>query len=199
MRSFFRVLAALFLISAPAWADDPMAERVLGKPDAPVRIDEYVSLTCTHCADFYNNVLPALETKYVESGKVKFVMHDFPIDGVSLKAAAVARCMPADEFFPFVKILFKNQTQWAFGQGNAETNMIQYAKLGGLSEEKARSCANDTKLQDAIVAERTEAGTKYNVSATPTFVMNNGAAIIQGTQPLTSFTTQIDQLLAAKK
>jgi protein-disulfide isomerase len=77
--------------------------------------------------------------------------------------------------------------------------MIQYARLGGLSEDKAKACASDTKLQDAIVAERTEAGTKYNIDATPTFVVNDGAEIIKGAQSVDTFAATFDRLLAAKK
>ena len=192
------LLALFFVLSlsaAHADADPRMTPRVLGKADAPVKVDEFVSLTCVHCADFYTTVLPELEKRYVDTGKVKFIMHDFPLDGASLKAAAVARCMPEDEYYPFIKILYKAQMQWAYGGGNPEANIIQYAKLGGLPEDKAKACANDTKLQDAIIAERTEAGTKYNIDATPTFIINDGAEIIKGAQTADAFAAAFDRLL----
>src|SRR5690242_10306505 len=100
------VLAAGFAYAADAPA---LPDRVLGKADAPVTVDEYVSLTCPHCAVFYNDVLPSLEKKYVDTGKVKFILHDLPNSGIALKAAALARCMPEDEFYPFIRTLFKNQ------------------------------------------------------------------------------------------
>jgi protein-disulfide isomerase len=204
MTSVFKAfLAAGFLIAAlaPAQAqsDPRMADRVLGDPKAPVKVDEYVSLTCVHCADFYTNVLPVLEPKYVATGKVKFIMHDFPLDGISLKAAAVARCMPTDEYYPFIKTLYKTQMTWAYGTGNPETNLIQYARLGGLSEDKARACANDAKLQDAIISERTAAGDKYQIEATPTFLVNDGIETIKGAQGADTFSATFDRLLAANK
>jgi protein-disulfide isomerase len=194
------LLAVLISVSSMAFADDArMNERVLGKVDAPIKVDEFVSLTCSHCAEFYTSVLPELEKRYIDTGKVKFVMHDFPLDGTSLKAAAIARCMPADEYFPFIKTLFGSQTVWAFGAGNPEANLLQYAKLGGLSEEKAKACATDTKLQDAIIAERTEGSTKYQVEATPTFIVNDGAEVIKGSESVDAFAATFNKLLAAPK
>ncbi len=203
MSSVFKAfLSAVFvaLVASSAFAEDArMADRFVGKASAPIKVDEYMSLTCSHCAEFYDNILPKLEKRYAETGKVRFVLHDFPLDGVSLKAAAVARCMPEDEYFPFVKILFSAQKSWAFGGGNPEANLIQYAKLGGLPEDKAKACANDTKLQDAIIAARTEAGKKYNVEATPTFVINDGLEIINGAQSEEAFAAVFDRLLGTKK
>jgi protein-disulfide isomerase len=207
MKTVIKAFLVVFILAAgfgAARADDDhriaalMSERVLGKANAPVKVDEYISLACSHCADFYTKVLPDLEKKYIDTGKVKFVIHDFPLDGASLKAAAVARCMPADEFFPYVKILYSAQDKWAYGNPNPEATIVQYAKLGGLPEDKAKACANDSALQDAIVAERTEAG-KVNVEATPTFILNDGAETIKGAQSVEVFSAAFDRLLAAKK
>jgi protein-disulfide isomerase len=181
----------------PAKAGDTaLIDRVLGKPNAPITVQEFVSLTCSHCADFYNNILPELEKKYVETGKVRFILRDFPLDGVSLKAAAIARCMPEDQYYPFVKMLYKSQAAWAFNT-DPEKVLIQYAKLGGLAEDKAKACVADSGMQDAIIAERTDAQQKYNVDATPTFVVNDdGANKLQGAQTAATFSALFDKLLA---
>jgi protein-disulfide isomerase len=202
MRSILTAFLFILLValSSGAHADDPrMALRILGNVNAPVKVDEFVSLTCTHCAEFYNTTLPDLEKRYIDTGKVKFILHDFPLDGASLKAAAIARCMPTDEYFPFIKTLYKTQQSWAFGGGNPETNLIQYAKLGGLSEDKAKACANDSKLQDAIISERTTDGEKYSVQATPTFVINDGVEVVKGAQGADVFSSVFDRILSAKK
>lgn len=199
MNRILASFALLILLAAaqPALADDAlMQDRVLGKADAPVTVDEYVSLTCSHCAEFYNVTLPELEKNYVDTGKVRFVMHDFPLDGIALKAAAIARCMPADEFYPYVKVLYKTQTTWALSK-EPEKALIQYAKLGGLSEDKAKACLADTKLQDAIIAERTDAGKKLGIEATPTFIIN-GTETLRGAQPTATFAQSFDRLLNAK-
>lgn len=202
MASVFKaLLLALFVITASSSAiasDERMADRVLGKASAPVKVDEYVSLGCSHCAEFTEKMLPEIEKKYVDTGKVKFVFHDFPLDGISLKAAALARCMPENEYFPFIKTLFGSQKTWAISE-NPEASLIQFAKLGGLPEDKAKACIADTKLQDAVIAERTDAGTKYHVEATPTFIINDGAERVDGEQSAEAFAAIFDRFLAAKK
>lgn len=179
----FLTLVAIVLLSASvAHAADPrMAERSLGRADAPIVIDEYLSLTCSHCADFTTDTLPKIEKNYVETGKVRVVYHDFPLDGISLKAAALARCLPADNYFPFIKLLYANQKTWAVSNNPMEA-ITQYAVLAGLGREQAAACVGDAKLLDAIIAERTEATSKYSITATPTFIINKGQAVINGAQ-----------------
>ncbi|MDD5585744.1 MAG: DsbA family protein [Alphaproteobacteria bacterium] len=175
-----------------------LPDHVLGKKDAPVTIQEFASLTCSHCAEFTVDILPQIEKRYVETGKVKFIFHDFPLDGVALKAAAVARCMPAEQYYPFINVLFKNLQQWTLSK-DPEKTIVQYAKLGGLPEEKALACIKDSKMLDALVAERTEAQRKYSIDATPTFVFNDGKEKLVGARKLEEFTAVIDRLLAEKK
>lgn len=203
MASVFRaVLLAVFAIAAASGAraeDAFMADRTLGKDNAPIKVEEYFSMTCSHCADFYLKMLPDLEKRYVETGKVRFIMRDFPLGALSLKAAVVARCMPKDTYHPFVKILFGALEDGSFGGNETEPKLYQYAALGGLAIDRAKACANDPKLQETIIAGRTEATTKYNVQATPTFVINDGAEIINGALSTDAFAAVFDRLLAAKK
>jgi protein-disulfide isomerase len=191
---YVAVLAVLLLAAAPTVAQS-LPDRVLGNKDAPVTMEEFVSLTCSHCAEFYTKVLPELQTRYIDTGKVKLVMRDFPLDGVALKAAALARCMPENQFHPFIKVLYANQAQWAFG-GGADQQLIQYAKLGGLPGDKAQACLNDSAMMDAIAAGREAAVSKYNIQSTPTFVLNGGVSRISGARPVSDFATEIDALLA---
>jgi protein-disulfide isomerase len=212
--NFAKLLVLISFLASPALAQPvatptptgaaagvKLADRILGKADAPVTVNEYVSLTCSHCAEFTNDTLPVLEKTYVDSGKVKFILHDFPLDGAGLKAAVIARCMPEDEFYPFVKVLYKNQASWAFGNADPEKAISQYARLGGLSDEKAKACLADTGLQDAIIAERTDAAAKYNIEATPTFIVtssNGDSETIKGAVSAEKFSATLDVLLAAK-
>ena len=179
-------------------ATTKLPDRVLGKADAPVVVEEYVSLTCSHCAEFYNKTLPELEPKYVDTGKVKFILRDFPLDGTALKAAVLARCMPEDMFYPFVKTVYKNLKEWATGE-NPEKTLIQYARLGGLSEDKAKACLADKSLQDAVLAERTTATEKMKIEATPTFIINYGAEKIEGGKTAAEFAAVLDRVLAKGK
>lgn len=175
----------------------PVLDRALGKEDAPVTIIEYASLTCSHCADFHAEAFEKIKENYIDTGKVKLIYRAFPFDGIGLKAAAIAQCMPKDRFFPFIGLLYKNQMQWALSP-KPEDAVIQYAKLGGLSEADARTCLDDTKLLDALAASRIEGQNKYNVHATPSFVFNDGTAMLQGAQPYEQFAQLIDELLAGK-
>lgn len=182
--------------AAPASAGVP--ERVLGKADAPVTMEEYASLTCPHCADFYIKTLPEIEKLYVDTGKLKIIFRDFPLDGTGLKAAALARCMPKEQFYPFIATLYKNLMAWAMSP-NPEEVLTQYAKLGGLPAEKAKACLSDNKMFDALVAVRTHATEAYGIDATPVFVLNNGEEKINGAKSLDEFKAAIERALASKK
>jgi len=203
MASVFRaLLLAVFAIAIASGAraeDGFMSERSLGRSDAPIKVDEYFSMTCSHCADFYLDTLPLLEKRYIETGKLRIIMHDFPLGALSLKAAVVSRCMPKDTYHPFIKTLFGALKDGSFGGNETEPKLYQYAALGGLAMDRAKACAADPKLQDALIAGRTEATTKYNVQATPTFVINDGAEIINGAMSAEAFFNVFDRLLAAKK
>jgi protein-disulfide isomerase len=196
-------LLAVFaiMIAGTAQAGDTvvLTEHAVGKASAPVKVDEYMSITCSHCADFYISTLPELEKRYVNTGKVRFVLHDFPLNGISLKAAAVAHCMPPAQYFPFIKTLYTALKEGYFGGSDSEGKLFQYAALGGLPMDKAKACANDTKLQDALIEQRTAASNKYDIKATPTFVINDGAEIISGAQSLEAFSAVLDRQLAAHK
>jgi len=192
-------LLAFFAVPVLAADSTKIPERVLGKATAPITVEEYVSLTCSHCAEFYNNILPELEKRYVETGKVKFILRDFPLDGTALKAAALARCMPADGYYPFIKALYKNLGSWVTAGPEVDKRLIQYATFSGLDADKAKSCLLDTAMQDAIVAGRAEATEKFSVQATPTFIINGGAEKLQGAEPVEIFASVFDRLLADKK
>src|SRR5262249_57342023 len=102
--------AALAQGNAPTVSPD---DRILGKPDAPITIVEYASLTCPHCAAFERDTLPKLKTQYIDTGKVKLIYRDFPLDSRATLAAMIARCAPRDRYFGFVDAFFRSQDQWA--------------------------------------------------------------------------------------
>lgn len=195
---FFGLLVMLG-VSAPSMAQTAtFPNKTIGNERAPVVIDEYISLTCPHCAHFYLNTLPELEKQYVKTGKVKIIMHDYPLDGLSLKAAALARCMPPDMYFPFIQILYDNQPKWV-GAPNPEKILVQYARLGGLDEERAKSCINDQSIQSSIVEERQSAQETYDISSTPTFVFNKGVEKMGGSSDIDGFAVIINRMLARAK
>ena len=102
----------------PAPADDPrLTERSIGKPDAQVTVTEWFSLTCTHCAHFAHDTMPQIKSDLIDTGKLRYVFHDFPLDQVALTAAMVARALPPERYEPFIAALFASQDRWAFARG----------------------------------------------------------------------------------
>ncbi len=146
-------------------------DHVLGSAEAPVTIIEYASLTCPHCATFHQGTLPKLKSDYVDTGKVRFVYRDFPLDQVALRAAALAECAPRDRYFGLLEILFQSQANWATASDPLAA-LVRIGKLGGLSEEQVQACMNDEQRLDAVVAERLAGEEAFDIRSTPTFIVN---------------------------
>jgi protein-disulfide isomerase len=151
----------------------PLPDLVLGKADAPCTIVEYASLTCGHCANFHNKVLPVLKEKYVDTGKVRFVMREFPLQNLAAGAAMLARCAGGgDKSIAFTTALFAKQDEWAFQAQNPLPELFKFAKQAGFTQESFDKCLTDQKLLDDITAVRARASDKFGVDATPSFFIN---------------------------
>jgi protein-disulfide isomerase len=157
-----------------ARAEDPrLTERAVGKPDAKVQVIECFSLTCTHCAAFAQETYPEIKTKLIDTGKVHYIFHDFPLDQVALTAAMVARALPPERYEPFILALLASQDRWAFAQGVDSTNEIwKMAALAGMSKTTFDSTVADTAFRDAILAEQKADATKWGIDSTPSFIIN---------------------------
>lgn len=174
MRRFILTLVvglALAALAGGASAQTPPEDRFMGKADAAVTIIEYASLTCPHCAAFHKDILPKVKAAYVDTGKAKLIYRDFPLDQVALKAAALARCAPAERYFAFLDVLFQQQDAWA----SAPDPMVPLARigrLGGLSEAQFKACMEDSALADSILASRLTGAKDMQVESTPTIFVN---------------------------
>jgi protein-disulfide isomerase len=157
---------------APGAAADPrLGERAIGRPDAPVRVVEYFSLTCTHCAAFYRDTMPQVKQRLVEPGALRFVYRDFPLDRLALAAAAVARSLPAERYEPFVGALLNSQDRWAFSRGgDPMEELAKMAALAGMGRPQFDAAARDEALARAILEGRQAAEREHNVASTPSFV-----------------------------
>ncbi len=173
------------------------AERQVGNATAPVRMVEYFSLTCPHCAKFEQETFPKLKAEYIDTGKVLFVSRAFPIDKAGLEAAEMARCAPADHYFALVDWLFKGQEQWGLSNDPLAA-MRPLGKFAGMSDATLDACFANKDLQDFLVGIRQQASEKYKVDSTPTFVFNDGADKITGAETYDKFKSSIDALLAGK-
>jgi protein-disulfide isomerase len=146
-------------------------DRILGNPEAPVTIVEYASLTCPHCAHFENDVLPELKKKWIDTGKVKLVLRDYPLDEPALRAAMITRCAPPDRFYAYVDTFFAAQEKWVMSRDYREA-LARLVKLGGMSKDEFDNCLKNTALEDKIVQGRLIATKELDVNSTPTFFIN---------------------------
>ncbi|MGF1629872.1 MAG: DsbA family protein [Kiloniellaceae bacterium] len=151
----------------PIFDDD----RILGDPAAPVTILEFSSLTCPHCAAFHRETLPQVKSEWIDSGRARLVYRHYPLDQVSLRAAAVTDCIPGNGFFGFLEVLFANQDKWARSQDPIAA-IGQYAALAGLDKTTFEACLNDEAAIDRILARQSDGSAKYSIASTPTFVVN---------------------------
>jgi len=170
----------------PASAGPPLTadDRILGRPDAPITIVEFASLTCPHCADFDANTLPKLKAAWIDTGKARLVFKDFPLDQAAVRAAMLARCAPPEQFYPFIDALFHSQTTWATG-GKVDTALGKLAKLSGMTDDQFAACMKDEAVQKRVLDSRLQAEQQYKVESTPTFFVN-GVQIV-GAQPYAEF------------
>ncbi|MCR4269450.1 DsbA family protein [Nitratireductor sp. ZSWI3] len=147
-----------------------LEEKVLGEANAPVTIVEYASMTCSHCASFHVNTYPALKEKYIDTGKVRFIMREFPFDPRAEAGFMLARCSN-DNYFAMVDVLFKQQNNWAPVQ-DAQAALLKIAKLAGFSQESFEACLTDQKLLNDVRSVRERGANDFGVDATPTFFIN---------------------------
>jgi len=167
-------------------------DHVLGKPEAPLTIIEYGSLTCPHCAEFDRVTLPKIKEAWIDTGKAKLVFRDFPLDQAALKAAMLAQCAPPGRYYAFIDTLYQSQATWARA-GNLKAALGGIAKLGGLTEEQFGKCMDDKQLLQSVAATETAAQNSYGVESTPTFFINGVKMDPNGAQPFEVF----DRLLTA--
>ena len=144
-------------------APGPLPEMALGNADAPNTIVEYASMTCPHCAQFQNVVLPELKTKYIDTGKARFILREFPLDGLAVAAFMLARCAGPDRYFPMVDALFETQKTWAVPGAEPRTSCCRFARQAGFSKESFDKCLADKELFNKIVEIRTHGYEKFGV------------------------------------
>jgi protein-disulfide isomerase len=172
------VAAPLFL---PAFAQaatvDPKAERSLGRADAPVVVTEFFSLTCTHCATFSAETFPQVKSELIDTGKLRYVFYDFPLDQVALMAAMVARSLPAERYEPFAAALLASQDRWAFARGvNSTEELAKMAALAGMPRDAFNKVIADTDLRAWVAQHEDDAQKQFGIDATPTFLFTGKGA-----------------------
>lgn len=170
----------------------PFDDIVMGDPDAPVTVIEYSSMTCPHCARLHTNTLPALKEQYIETGKVNYIMREFPLDNLAAAASMLARCMPEDKFYAFVDMLYEKQAEWA-NSDDPLRELRQISKVAGFTEERFNSCLSDQQALDYIQQVRDTGNQQYDIRSTPTLIINGQK--LEGNQSIDQLQAVIDPML----
>lgn len=205
--------AALLLACLAAWLPDALIGRanaqgptavlvakpvslpdmVLGSAKAPVTIVEYSSLTCPHCAAFEQNVFPMLRSKYIDTGKVRFVSREFPLDIKAASASMLTRCVAGGDpqkYFDVLDRLFKRQE--ALLDQTLET-LNEVGKQFGMDEAAVAACEKDQAQLDKLSADQKFAFEQLKVDATPYFFINGER--VRGAMSFEEFEAKLRPLL----
>ncbi|MEO5760141.1 MAG: DsbA family protein [Mesorhizobium sp.] len=168
-----------------------LPDKQLGKDDAKVTIVEYASMTCPHCAHFAETTFPALKTKYIDSGKARYILREFPFDPSAEAGFMLARCAK-DNYFPMVDVLFRQQANWV-GVANTKDALLQISKLAGFTQESFEACLTDQKLLDDVRSVQKRGANEFKVDSTPTFFINGKT--YKGAMSIEEISAIIDPLI----
>jgi protein-disulfide isomerase len=168
-----------------------LPDKQLGKDDAKVTIVEYASMTCPHCAHFAATTFPELKAKYIDTGKARYILREFPFDPSAEAGFMLARCSK-DNYFPMVDVLFKQQANWV-GVNNTKDALLQISKLAGFTQESFEACLTDQKLLDDVRSVQKRGADEFKVDSTPTFFINGKT--YKGAMSIEEISAIIDPLL----
>ena len=149
----------------------PMPDLVQGSPSASITIIEYASTTCSHCAAFHETTWPELKTKYVDSGRAKFILREFPLDPLATASFMLARCAGPDKRNLVVDHLLSQQKMWAFVDKPLEALLLLVEKIG-ISQTDAEACLRNEDLYRQVRQSRERAAAAFNINSTPTFFVD---------------------------
>ena len=168
-----------------------LPDKQLGKDDAKVTIVEYASMTCPHCAHFAETTFPDLKKKYIDTGKARYILREFPFDPSAEAGFMLARCAK-DNYFPMVDVLFAQQANWV-GVSNTKDALLQISKLAGFTQESFEACLTDQKLLDDVRSVQKRGASEFKVDSTPTFFINGKT--YKGAMSIEEMSAIIDPLL----
>jgi protein-disulfide isomerase len=172
----------------------PLGDMIMGSDKATVTIVEYASMTCPHCAAFTINVFPKLKEEYIDTGKVKYIVREFPLDIKAAAGSMLARCIAKSDsgkYFAVIDLLFKQQADWVMN--NTADALKRIGRQAGLSDDAVNACLKDQKLLDGISATQEYAANTLKVNSTPTFFVNG--TMVKGETSIEAFEKLINPLL----
>ena len=177
--------------------NDKMRKQFIGSDNAPIKIKEYFSLTCGHCANFHVKTLPKLKERYIDTGTVQLEFIDYPLDRLAIIAAALARTLPTkDGYLEAISILLKKQKQWAYSKKPLD-ELLSIAKLFGVSSKQFDEILKNIPLMQEIINKMENESKNFNIESTPTFIINNDHKI-SGALSFKDFEKELLTLIKAK-
>ena len=171
-----------------------LPDMALGPKDAAVTITEYASMTCPHCAAFNEQVFPKIKSEYIDTGKIRYVFREFPLDIKAAAGSMLSRCIAKDDaakYFAVTDMLFRQQSDWVVK--NTTETLTRIGKQAGLSQQQVEACLKDQALLDKIAADQKYASDVLKVDSTPTFFINGEK--IKGETSFEEFAKKINPLL----
>lgn len=176
-----------------ALANNPLdiaaTDRVMGSPMAPVTIIEYASMTCSHCGDFNREAFPLVKKEWIDTGKAKYVLRDLPWDNLALGMSKIARCAPANEFYPLVETFFANQEKIVTGK-DPLGEIKKITRVAGMTDDKVDACVKDAALHAEVTGSKDTAMNRLGVKGTPAFFVNS--ARVEGAASYKDFKKTLD-------
>lgn len=173
-------------------AASPLGDRVLGPADAPVVMVEYASATCPHCAEFHTKILPLIKAEYIDSGKLRFIFREFPLDRAALAASMLARCVPDDKYFATIDLMFRRQSIWMKGDRAAE--LLKITQMAGMDKAGFDACLARTELAKAIIESSRQAAKDFAIKGTPAIFVNG--QMIDGHKDMSDVKAAIDAAIS---
>ena len=171
-----------------------LPDMAIGSDKAAVTITEYASMTCPHCAAFNEQVFPKIKKEYIDTGKVRYIFREFPLDIKAAAGSMLSRCIAKGDpqkYFAVTDMLFRSQNDWVMK--NTTETLTRIGKQAGLSQQQVESCLKDQALLDKIGADQKYASEVLKVDSTPTFFINGER--IKGEASFEEFAKKIDPLL----
>ena len=200
LKLFFliRVFFIYFIICLKSYADTPKALSdfvVLGADNAPVKIKIFSSLTCPHCANFHIKIVPKINKKYVESGKVQLIFIDFPLDQAAFNASKLLHCLDQKKQIAFLDTIYENQDEWTAGPSIDEinNNLKKMVEILGITSTQFDKCLNDEVVADKILNDRIDGHKKYSINSTPTIIINEKK--LEGSVSFKNIKKKIEKLI----
>jgi protein-disulfide isomerase len=175
-------------------------DRTLGNPKSKVVLIEYAAPSCPVCAAFNAQSFGRLKTQYIDTGKILYVFRVFPLRPDDGAAEKLARCLPEDKYFDFIDLLFRNQPQWdvEYGVTDVHGGLVRLGRIAGMSAAQVDQCIANKAEDERINKVAADAEAKYNITGTPTFILN-GVSQGSGNIPFETISKLLDKALAEKK